>query len=286
MKIDAGVPADHRSTALLGSRRTGTATFVDAAGLVLTVNYLVIGATAIEATLFDGRVCTGKLVAQDFTSGLAALQLQVAGGAPFAPPLRSSATLSPGEEVFLVAAVGEEGPRVATGAVSYVGPFEAYWEYWLSRAIMATVMSPGLGGGPMFDSLGRMVGIVSLNPNEVGRLSLAVPVECFSDHQGELLKHGRRVSVPPRAWIGLYCHTIDDHVVIVGVVPGGPGECGGLKAGDVVVALDDAPVAERRELYHAIASRRPGDRLSFRVLRDDGVMRVDVAATSVEEMFR
>ena len=44
-------------------------------------------------------------------------------------------------------------------------------------------MNPGLGGGPMFDMHGKMVGVVSLNLNEVGKFSLAIPVENFQDHR-------------------------------------------------------------------------------------------------------
>ena len=66
--------------------------------------------------------------------------------------------------------------RVSNGAVSYIGPFDANWEYVLDRAVMTTAMNPGLGGGPLLDPRGEVLGVVSLNLNEIGRFSLAIPI--------------------------------------------------------------------------------------------------------------
>ena len=282
--LRAQVPESHPSTAILGTERMGTGTVVDASGLVLTVNYVVIGASLVEATLLDGSRVPASVLCQDYASGLAVLKIPGEGHRPCR--LRSSTTLATGEEIFLVASVGDEGPRVGTGMVSYLGPFDAYWEYLLERAIMATVMSPGVGGGPMFDAAGQMIGIVSLNLNEVGKLSLAIPVECYADHRDELLRFGRRRAGGGRAWVGLYCHTLQDHVVILGVLPGGPGEIAGLRTGDVVLAVDGSPVSDRASLYRRLWTRASGETVTFQVFRNDEVKTVDVETTSVEEMFR
>jgi S1-C subfamily serine protease len=249
---------------------------------VLTVNYVVTGASSIRATLADGRTVVAGIVRQDFASGLALLE--VPGGGHHCATLRASADLSPGEEVFLLASSGDEGPRVATGGVSAIGPFDAYWEYSLERAIMATVASPGVGGGPMLDRQGRMVGTVALNLNEVGRLSLAIPVDHYLERREAWLR-GERSPAAGRAWVGLFCHTLHDHVVILGVLPGSPGEAAGLRSGDVVLAVDGVPVSDRRSLYRLLWRRRSGERLVFEVFRQDEVRTLEVEASSVEEMF-
>src|SRR5262249_57583921 len=89
--------------------------------------------------------------------------------------LRRSSELHLGDEVFLVAGGGEGEARISNGGVSHLGPFDANWEYVLERAIMTTAMNPGLGGGPLLDLQGRVVGVVSLNLNEIGRFSLPIP---------------------------------------------------------------------------------------------------------------
>src|SRR5207253_2652481 len=144
---------------------------------------------------------------------------------------------APGDDAFIVASVGEGGARVASGAVSYIGPFDANWEYVLDRAVMTTAMNPGLGGGPLCDTHGRVLGVVSLNLNEIGRFSLVIPSDYYLDGRDAFLD-GRVPLAGARAWLGLFCYAVKDHVVIAGLLPGGPGAEAGLKAGDVILAID------------------------------------------------
>jgi S1-C subfamily serine protease len=78
---------------------------------------------------------------------------------------------------------------------------------------------------------------------------------------------------------------LHDHVVILGVLPGSPGEAAGLRSGDVVLAVDGVPVSDRRSLYRLLWRRRSGERLVFEVFRQDEVRTLEVEASSVEEMF-
>src|SRR5262249_26824952 len=149
--------------------------------------------------------------------------------------LRSTHDLALGEDTFIVASVGEGGARVSSGAVSYLGPFDANWEYVLEHAIMTTAMNPGLGGGPLLDTLGRVVGVASLNLNEIGRFSLSIPADYYLNARDDFLG-GQRPPSATRAWLGIFCYAVKDHVVIAGLLPGGPGEQAGLKAGDVVLS--------------------------------------------------
>ena len=75
------IPHDHPSASLLGTECTATGTIVDPAGFLLTVHYAVIGAQAIQANLSDGRALPASVVAIDYASGLALLQL-AEGGMP------------------------------------------------------------------------------------------------------------------------------------------------------------------------------------------------------------
>jgi serine protease Do len=283
VRLKARIPEDHPSTVILGSEREGTATVVDSRGLALTANYLVIGAEIVEVTRFDGETVTADVVGRDYSTGLAVLQ--VAGTPPAALPLRASGDLDCGEDVFLVGSSGEEGPRVSSGGVSYLGAFDAYWEYQLDRAIMTTAMNPGLGGGPLCDRFGRMVGVISLNLNEIGRFSMAIPVEYFLDHRDRLLGRGRAAAGPSRAWIGLYCTTLHDHVVIAGLMPGSPGEKAGLKTGDVLLAVDGVKVESRIALYRQIWTHPSGGRVAFKIFRNNDVRTIEVDSIDVEEMF-
>ena len=283
VSIYARVPEDHPSVPILGVERMGSGTLIEPRGLVLTVNYVLIGAQTVQVTLLDKTNCDGEIAAQDYGSGLAAVKIR-GNGFPSLTP-HTSAQLKQGDEVFMVASLGEEGRRVNGGAVTSLGPFDAYWEYCLDRAVISTAMNPGLGGGALMDMKGRLVGVVSLNLNEVGRFSLAIPTENFTDYKDELLRHGRRVSRPSRAWLGLYSHTFGDRIVVAGVLPGGPGETSGLKSGDVILDVNGREVSDRRQLYDYLWSHRAGETISLRVFRNNAVHTIEVVSENVEEFF-
>lgn len=281
--VGATVPDTHPSASILGTERMGSGTLIEDGSLLLTVNYVVLGATQVEVTPFDGKTILGEVVAQDFHTGLAAvrvprLALPVAKGIP-------SAELQTGQEIFILSSAGDSQRRVSDGAIVSLEPFDAFWEYTLERGILCTAMNPGLGGGGVFTLGGRLAGIVSLDFNEVGRFTLAIPTDCFFDHRDELLEHGHRVSRPARAWVGFYCYVLREHVVIAGVVPGSPAERAGLKAGDVILAVNGVPVTERRKLYENLWRHQPGSFLTFQVFRDNTTRDIVVESTDAELFF-
>jgi serine protease DegQ len=247
---------------------------VDAGGLVLTVNYVVMGARRLRVTLADGRRAAAEIAGQDFESGLALVRVRLADLAVAA--LGSSERLAPGAPVFAIAATGPRERRVAGGVVMSLGEFDAYWEYLVDRGIVSSAANPGFGGGPLFDMRGGVAGIVSLNLNELGRQSFAIPVEYFTRYRDELIRFGRVVSRPRRAWIGLFPQPVEDGLVVAGLVPRGPGERGGLREGDLILRVDLEEVGSRRALYEALWRHGPGERVVFEVMRDQRVRRVEV----------
>jgi S1-C subfamily serine protease len=279
--VRAVVPETHPSSSLLGTERMGSGTVIAPEGLVLTVNYVVVGAERITVTLLDQRAYVAEVVRQDFASGLALLRIAEEGLTALS--LRATGDLSLGEEAFIVASVGEGAVRVSSGAVSYLGPFDANWEYQLDRAIMTTAMNPGLGGGPLLDPCGQVIGVVSLNLNEVGRFSLSIPAEYYLDGRDAFL--GTRPPAPGRAWLGIFCYAVRDHVVIAGLLPGGPGDRAGLKAGDVILAVAGQDVADRRSLYRLVWTHRSGEPVPLKIFRGREVQLVTVPSGDVEEFF-
>ncbi len=280
--IETRIPEAHPSTRILGSERMGSGTIVDAGGLVLTVNYVVLGAEQAKVTILDQPSYVADVVRTDFVSGLALVRIPEERLT--ALPLRRTTDLTLGEECFVVASVGEGAARLANGAISYLGPFDANWEYVLDRALMTTAMNPGLGGGPLCDTQGRVLGVVSLNLNEIGRFALAVPSDYYLDARDTLLD-GRRPSAATRAWLGLFCYAVKDHVVIAGLLPGGPGEQAGLKAGDVVLAVDGQDVGDRRSLYRLLWTHRPGEPVALKIFRGRETQTITVASGDVEKFF-
>jgi S1-C subfamily serine protease len=280
--VHARIPEAHPSAGILGTERMGSGTVVDADGLVLTVNYVVLGAEEVKVTLLDQRAYPAEVLRHDFVSGLALMRIAEHGLRPL--PLRGTTDLRLGDDAFIVASVGEGSLRVANGAVSYLGTFDANWEYVLDRSIMTTAMNPGLGGGPLVDHKGRVIGVVSLNMNEIGRFSLAIPAECYLDARDAFLG-GRAAGNETRAWLGLFCYAVGERVVVAGVLTGGPGDRAGLKTGDVIVSVDGEDVPDRRTFYRRLWAHRPGEPVALQIVRGKDLLTLTVASGDAEEFF-
>jgi S1-C subfamily serine protease len=280
--IKAEIPAAHPSGRLLGTERMGSGTVIDPSGLILTVNYVVLGAREVTVTLLDQQEYTGQVVKHDFRSGLGLVRIG-ATGLP-ALPMRRTNELKVGDDVFLVASIGGGQARLSTGNVSYIGPFDANWEYVVDRGIMTTAMNPGLGGGPLLNSLGHVLGVVSLNLNEIGRFSFVIPADYYLEARDSFLDGGR-TGMGTRAWLGVFCYALNNHVVVAGVLPGGPGESAGLRAGDVILGVDDREIPDRATLYRYMSTRQPGEPVALRIYRGNQAHTVTIAAGDVVTFF-
>jgi S1-C subfamily serine protease len=282
--IHTEVPSSHPSTRILGDERMGSGMVVDPSGLILTVNYVVMGGDSIEVSFGRGRAVRGEIVAQDFEVGLALLKVKRTG-LP-AAEVAASHGLERGTPVFALATTGPRERRVSGGVVTYLGEFEAYWEYLLERSIVGSANNPGFGGGGLFTLDGRMVGVVSLNLNEIGRTSLSIPGEYFREHRDELLRYGRVMSRRQRAWLGVFAHAMDDGVVVAGVVPNGPGARSGIQEGDLIVSLDSEEVATRKDLYLCLWRHAPGEKITLEVMRDNELRRLDITGGDRAEFYK
>lgn len=282
--IHCQVLSTHPSVAIgLGTDRRGTGTVVSPDGLILTVNYMLMGAQSVIVTLHNGDQVEGEVVARDFTTSLGLLRIDH-------PKLSCLETVSSegcqlGQQAFIISSLGGEKRCVDTGMISYLGSFDAAWEFVLDRCVCVTAsaLNIGLSGGPICNSKGQLIAVSYLNFADLVRPVLGIPGECYLSARDELVSHGHRVSTPPRLWLGLLSYTLRDHVVIAGVMPGGPGEKAGLKQGDLVLAADGQEIHERRMLYDAINRHRPGEHVSLRIMRNNRVQDLQVPAIMVDD---
>jgi S1-C subfamily serine protease len=283
--IHSQVPAAHPSAAVgLGTERRAGGVLVDPGGLILTVNYALMGAQSLIITLGNGEQRQGWVVAQDYSSGMGLVRADGKGPYPHLALVPSTAAAL-GEDVFVVSSVGNEERRADSGIITYLGPFDAVWEFQLERCIMASAMNFGVGGGPLCNNKAQMLGLSYLSLAEIGRSVLAIPSEYFLSARDDLVNHGRRLGVKPRPWLGVLSYTLRDHVVIAGVMPGGPGEKAGLKPGDVVLEVDGRGINERKAFYTALWSRHPGDTFSLKIFRNNQVQVIDVVGVAVEDYY-
>ena len=241
-------------------------------------------AQTIEVGFQKGRRAKAEIVAQDFEIGLALLRVKRQG--LIAAELGAGDAVERGDAVVLLGTLGQHERRAAGGLVTYLGEFEAYWEYLLERSIVSNAANPGFGGGGLFTPAGVLVGVLSLSLNEIARSSLAIPVDFYRTHEHEFLRYGRVVSRPRRAWLGVFAHALEEGVVVAGVVPNGPGDRGGLQEGDLIVSINAEEVPSRRDLYLSLWRHEPGEPLTLEVMRDNKVRRFEVKGGDRAYFFR
>jgi len=280
--IHAAVPEQHSSTRILGTDRMGTGTILRGSGLVLTAHYLLIGADRVEVSLDEGRTAAARVVGVDFETGLGLLASEDALGRGL--EVRPVEDVELGEECFLVASSGE-GQRTQTGFVNGLEPFDAFWEFSIEPALFFSMGSPGLGGGPLVDSQGRMIGVSALSLSEVGRFTVAIPashvlrmVECVE-------RTGAWVPPTPRAWLGITCFTLDQRVALAGVLPDSPAEQAGLQPGDAILGIGGEEVSDRLELYRAIWRYAADQEISLRIFREGSERSLPIRTTSMSAYF-
>jgi S1-C subfamily serine protease len=261
------IPDSHPSARNLGSERVGSGTIIDADGYILTVHYVTVGAASITVTLPDGEQHPAQVAAQDQETGLSLVKI-TAHNLPrlrLAPP----DSVSLGQAMVMVASSGGSGRRVSGGYVTSLEGYDGQWEYMIDKSIRITASNPGFGGGALANFRGELAGVVSLNLSEVGKFTMAIPIDYYRTYEQELKQYGQVRSRPKRPWLGIYPDVMAGHVVISGVLPTGPAAKFGLQQGDIILAVNKKEIRSRRELYQEIWKQRPGERISFRVLRED-----------------
>lgn len=282
--LHVNIPESHPSARNLGSERVGSGTIVDADGYILTVHYVTVGAASITVTLPDGEQYPAQVAAQDQETGLSLVKIS-ARDLPYLK-LAPAESVSLGQPVVMIASNGESGRRVSGGYVTSTESYDGQWEYMLDKTIRVTASNPGFGGGTLANFRGELLGVVSLNLSEVGRFTLAIPIDYYRAYEQELKRYGQVRSRPQRPWLGIYPQVMAGHVVIGGVVPHGPAAKSGLQQGDIILSVEKKEIRSRQELYLEMWKKLPGERISFRILRDDQSFDVEIVGADRADRYR
>ena len=216
--VHSHIPSTHVSTAIgLGTDRRGTGTVVSPDGLILTVHYLLLGAQNVIVTMPGGEQLEAKIVGKDYSTGIGLLKIDC-GKIPCVEVVSSEKCVV-GQDAFTVASLGAEKRCADCGIITYLGPFDAVWEFVLDKSVCVTSpLNIGMSGGPICNLQAQLVAVSYLNFADLSRAILGVPGECFLAIRDELIKHGCRTTAAPRAWLGVLSYTLREHVVIAGVI--------------------------------------------------------------------
>jgi S1-C subfamily serine protease len=95
-----------------------------------------------------------------------------------------------------------------------------------------------------------------------------VPIELLTPVIDEICAHGRRFS-PPRPWLGMLVHDDNHDLTVVGVYRNCPADKAGLRPGDVIVSIDDEPVAGLANMFRQMWSLgSAGVEVPLRIVRN------------------
>jgi S1-C subfamily serine protease len=282
------VPADAMTAEVLGTERGGYGVFIRD-GVVLTIGYLVTEAETIWITLHDGRVVPGHVLAFDNQTGFGLVQALARVDTPMLELGRSSDVQV--EEPVVVAGAGGRQHSVAA-RIAAKQEFAGYWEYLLDEAIFVAPAHPNWGGTALIDSHGYLIGIGSLQleqSNDKGKsehLNMMVPTDLLKPILDDLIRFGR-ANRPVRPWLGIYTAEIDGRLAIAGMAERGPAREAGVQAGDIVVAVGDAKVADLADFYRAIwALGTAGVEVPLTLWRDGERLELRVRSTDRTTLFK
>jgi serine protease Do len=136
-------------------------------------------------------------------------------------------------------------------------------------------VNPGNSGGPLVNMAGEVVGVNSMAAVN-GSIGFAIPVNLVKALLPQLAEKGK----VEWGWLGVSIAEVPDEeaakfglkeprgVLIRQVVAGQPADQGGIKANDVVVSVDGAPVEGPRDLQRIISSTPVGKSVKISVLRE------------------
>ncbi|MCS6878038.1 MAG: S1C family serine protease [Geminicoccaceae bacterium] len=286
--LRAEIHPEARSLATLGRERIGSGVAIDAAGLVLTIGYLVLEASGIELRA-EGRAVPGEVVAYDGESGLALVRAKGALGVQPAP-LGRAAELPLGTPLLVVS----RATRLDGRQVSLVDrrEFAGYWEYLCEEALFTRPPHPEFAGAALVEAGGTVVGIGSLFVSDAAARgvespgNMFVPVDLLRPILADLLAFGRR-QTPPRPWLGLFLREEGAMVRVVRVAEGGPAERAGVRAGDLVIALAGERVGSLAELYRRLWNQGPaGIDVTLDLHGERGLRRVIVTSMDRDRWLR
>jgi S1-C subfamily serine protease len=274
---------------LRSSRGSGSGVVISSDGFIVTSAHVVLRANRIRASFVDGSEYRVELVGADPLSDLAVLRADADGLAPAA--LGDASTLRVGQLVVAIGNPNGFAGSVTAGVVSALGRSLPTQSGRVVDNVIQTdaALNPGNSGGALANGSARVVGINTAVAG-VG-LGLAVPVnETTKSILAALASEGRF----RRAYLGIAGGTRPlpprlarelgrkAGVEVVEVVPGSPASSAGLRAEDLIVAVDEQPVTQVEDVQRAMVGERIGAKVVLEILREGRPISVELVPAELE----
>ncbi len=261
------------------STNLGSGVIVSDSGYILTNSHVVEAADGIEIALADTRRVNARVVGTDPESDLAVLKIDL--------PKLPAITLGQPDSARIgdvVLAIGNPfgvGQTVTMGIVSALGRSHLGINTFENFIQTDAAINPGNSGGALVDVNGHLIGInTAIYSKTPGGASLgigfAIPVSTAKTVMEQIIKTG----AVQRGWIGVGVQDMTREIaesfkmpdargaLITEVFRGTPADRGGMKVGDILIAVEGSPVTDSATMLNLIAALVPGSPATLRVLRE------------------
>ena len=271
----------------------GSGFVVSPDGYIVTNDHVAGNAAKITVSFPDGREMDGRLIGSDPESDVALIKVEP-------PEMLPYLAFSEGEDVYVgewAVALGNPfglfeaaEPTVTVGVVSAVGRDFAPQEGRVFRDMIQTdaAINRGNSGGPLVNALGEVIGmntfIFSRSGGSVG-IGFAVPAWRVRRIVEEIQTTGEVARPAPpglnvRALNARAARMLDlavsEGLLVISVDPRSPAEAAGIQPYDVIVEVDGQRVPDSATASALLRSRRPGDAVLLRVVRDGREVEVEM----------
>lgn len=263
----------------------GAGVVFDKKGDIITDEHVVSGASSITVNFPDGTKAPATVIGSDTGADTAVIRVHgVAASALHPIPFGDSSAVQVGDSVIAIGSPFGEANTVTAGIISAVGrTINAPNQFTIPNAIQTDApINPGNSGGPLINGAGQVIGlndqIETNNTNGQGEgsssgVGFATPSNSDARIAREIIATGQAHN----AWVGV---SLDPSVAggaaiakssttggLAPVQAGSPGAKAGLRAGDVITAVNGTPVASINQFVAAIANYAPGDTVTLTVNR-------------------
>ncbi len=263
----------------------GSGVIVADQGFIVTNNHVVEAADEIEVATAGGKKLRAKVVGTDPDTDLAVLRVD-SDKLP-AITFAQSDTLKVGDVVLAIGNPFGVGQTVTMGIVSALGRTNLDINTFENFIQTDAAINPGNSGGALVDANGHLVGINTAIYSQSGGsmgIGFAIPVSTARNVVDQLIATG----TVTRGWIGVEAQEVTTELadsfklpesrgaLIANVVRGSPAERGGVKAGDVLLAVDGKPIADRQAMLNIVASLVPEKSVPLKIWRERREIEVPV----------
>jgi len=279
-------------------RSLGSGVIVDAAGLVMTNNHVIEGATEVKIALADKREFEAEIMLKDSRTDLAVLRVKDGRERFPAIEIGNSDELQVGDVVLAIGNPFGVGQTVTHGIVSALARTQVGITDYQFFIQTDAAINPGNSGGALVDLSGRLVGlntaIFSRSGGSQG-IGFAIPVNMVKVVVASAKGGGTTVKRP---WLGAKLQNVTPDIaeslglkrpagaLVATVSEKSPAARAGLKTGDLIVAIDGQTVEDQNAFDYRFATKPVGGTAQIGIVRGGKEMTLKIALETAPETPR